>query len=236
MENAAHKNITEQVVDYLKENIVNGMWKQGERISSENVLTEELQVSRASVRYAIQHLVAVGVLESFQGKGTFVKSIPVEDILTKIDKMYVNSDMEQLLEFRVMIEVESCRLAARRITKEGLNELKIRLVNMMTSMHDKETFIHEDMEFHHAILRATGNRMIARSMELINREVTVQHQLFNTRDKMDQAIMYHRDILAALEAGDGEAAAKHMSDHLLNLKNYIDKREEVSEVRTSTDE
>ena len=54
------QNITDQVVLFLKEQIENGIWLPGERIDSENKLTRELQVSRASVRYAIQQLIAVG--------------------------------------------------------------------------------------------------------------------------------------------------------------------------------
>lgn len=76
MSSSEHKNVTEDVVDYLKQKIMDGTWKPGDKISSENELTACLSVSRASVRYAIQHLIAVGVLESFQGKGTFVKTSP----------------------------------------------------------------------------------------------------------------------------------------------------------------
>ena len=62
-------NVTEQVIEYLKTNIQRGVWKPGEKIASENELTNILSVSRASVRHAIQQLIAVGVLESYQGKG-----------------------------------------------------------------------------------------------------------------------------------------------------------------------
>ena len=65
-----HSSITEQVVQYFKDNINAGNWTVGEKIPSENRLTETLGVSRASVRTAIQYLIALGVLESRHGKGT----------------------------------------------------------------------------------------------------------------------------------------------------------------------
>ena len=55
MSSSEHKNVTEDVVDYLKQKIMDGTWKPGDKISSENELTACLSVSRASVRYAIQH-------------------------------------------------------------------------------------------------------------------------------------------------------------------------------------
>ena len=65
-------NITQQVVQFIKKNIDNGNWRIGEKIPSENKLAESLGVSRASVRMAIQQFIAIGVLESVHGKGTFV--------------------------------------------------------------------------------------------------------------------------------------------------------------------
>ena len=151
MSSSEHKNVTEDVVDYLKQKIMDGTWKPGDKISSENELTACLSVSRASVRYAIQHLIAVGVLESFQGKGTFVKTKPISDIEQKLKTLYNNTSVEQLVEFRIIIEGESCRLAAQRMTEDALNRMKIHLVNMMNSISDREAFINEDIAFHKEI-------------------------------------------------------------------------------------
>lgn len=65
-------NVTEQVVAYYKQQILNGAWKIGEKIPSENQLCEELGVSRASIRSAIKELTGYGILESIHGKGTFL--------------------------------------------------------------------------------------------------------------------------------------------------------------------
>ena len=87
-------------------------------------LTKELEVSRASVRYAIQQLIAVGILESHQGKGTFVRAIPAKAIAGKLNTLYQeNKDMEDILEFRQIIETESCKIAARNITPEILKSM-----------------------------------------------------------------------------------------------------------------
>jgi len=221
VETAERKNVTEQVVNFLKTNITKGVWAPGEKITSENELTRELGVSRASVRYAIQHLVAVGVLESFQGKGTFVKSIPVSEIGQKLEGMYDNSGMKQLVEFRIILETEACRLAAGRITKEGRDGLKICLANMLTDINDNEAFIRDDMEFHRQILQASGNDLIVKSMSCIQPELERQHHEYNTLETRKTAMEYHREILVALLAGSGDEAAMHMKEHLENLGKVI---------------
>ena len=75
----SRSNITDQIVQYFKEKIVSGEWKVGEKIPSENQLTETLGVSRASIRTAIQQLVGIGVLESRHGKGTFLLDDEVDE-------------------------------------------------------------------------------------------------------------------------------------------------------------
>ncbi len=214
MVSAEHKSVTEDVVDYLKEKILDGTWKPGDKISSENELTASLSVSRASVRYAIQHLIAIGVLESFQGKGTFVRTKPISDIEQNLKALYNNTSVEQLVEFRIIIEGESCRLAAQRMTEDALNRMKVHLVNMMNSMADREAFIKEDIAFHKEILKTTGNELIVRSMEYIMNELEYQHHAFNTMDKFPSAVEWHRKILLELEKGNGREAARYMKKHL----------------------
>ena len=72
-------SITNQVVEYLKENIESGDWVVGDKIPSENKLVEELGVSRSSIRTAVQYLIGLGVLKSYQGKGTYLVNSQVEN-------------------------------------------------------------------------------------------------------------------------------------------------------------
>ena len=109
-----HSNVTEQLVQYFKDNINSGNWKVGEKIPSENQLTEILGVSRASVRTAIQYLVGVGVLESRHGKGTFLLDDQVDESTGSGNKITSEDcrDILKVLEFRRIVESEACYLAA----------------------------------------------------------------------------------------------------------------------------
>ena len=72
------QDIKEQVFQQLLSKIQSGEWKPGEKLPSENELTKAMGVSRITVREAIQKLVAINLVETYQGKGSFVKmSTPI---------------------------------------------------------------------------------------------------------------------------------------------------------------
>lgn len=209
------QNITDQVVLYLKEQIENGTWLPGERIDSENKLTKELEVSRASIRYAIQQLIAVGILESHQGKGTYVRAIPAKSIQGKLNTLYQeNKDMEDILEFRQIIETESCKLAARNITDDILRKMEENVQVMKHDLHKTDEFVKNDLGFHKSIALATGNKIIIQSVDLISKGTEKLQRQFNTEYLVKEAIFYHTKILECLKQRDGVVAAEYMRRHL----------------------
>lgn len=108
------KNFVKAMLDAID----SGAWPVGRKIPSENSLCKTLSVSRFSVRSALQQYIALGILKSYHGKGTYV----LKDDLsifglgkTSQDSIY---DMEQVLEFRSMIEPEIAANAAKNATPE----------------------------------------------------------------------------------------------------------------------
>ena len=71
-EKSSRTPISDRVYNHIKSNIANGSWKPGDKIPSENILCKTLDVSRVSARAAIRKLTNMGILESYQGRGTFV--------------------------------------------------------------------------------------------------------------------------------------------------------------------
>lgn len=221
--------VSEQVTDFLKQKITDGRWAPGTRISSENELTRELGVSRASVRSGIKQLEALGILESHQGKGTFVRAIPAGDISEELGKLYkTNKDMHDLLEFRMILETECCRLAEKRMTEDALTELRAEYERMKAEFEKKDTrsgevFADSDFGFHRLIYIATGNRLMIDSMRRITEETERYQRQFNTDYLSKKAVYYHEKILKAFEEHNGEKAAKAMRDHLTLVIEEYDK-------------
>lgn len=125
-------NISQQVFAFLQKNIENGTWPVGSKIPSENELTKMMDVSRSSVRTAIQQCIALNILESQHGRGTFVKNSDVRGVVNTIHTLTQSDykDILKVLEFRKIIESGSAALAAERMNNTHLDKLQAILDTM----------------------------------------------------------------------------------------------------------
>lgn len=209
-------NVTEQVVEYLKENIHSGNWGVGEKIPSENQLTELLRVSRTSVRTAIQQLVGVGALESVHGKGTFVTTNDLGALLNRTSGLTKADcqDVKQVLEFRCALEPETCYLAAKQISPESLSTLAYHLGMMKQSVGNQEVFVRHDMQFHLQISKASGNHLLEKSLRDVFEQTSSNHARINDLFGYKDGIYYHSVIIKAMQEGQASKARKLMREHL----------------------
>lgn len=209
-------NVTAQIIEYMKSNIEDGTWKAGEMIPSEHVLTEELSVSRASIRTAIQQFIALGLMESHHGKGTFLISNDMSVFRKngRKDHYYSMEDIVQSLQYRSIIEKGTARLAAEHITPERLKRLEAYLEEMKHSVGNSDEFVRSDMMFHEEISDASGNPLLKHSLcEVLINTKEYHHQL-NELVGYKNGIYYHTMILDALKNRDGKKAGQLMEEHL----------------------
>ena len=142
---------TDTVAEYLSEGIASGKWKPGEKLPSEAQLCSLLGASRVTVRSAIGRLTGLGLVQSRQGKGTYV----CEPIMSyEIPVLSIQSaDWLSIFEFRKIIESESAALAAIRATAAEVRELGDSLVGMERGESLQEVADY-DMRFHEIVARA----------------------------------------------------------------------------------
>lgn len=115
----------ELVCEKMEEFITQGTWKVNEKVPSEADLAEMFGVNRFTVRMALQKLNTLGVLETRMGDGTYVRSFDFRKHLQDIYHFYMTPKLlEDVSEFRAIIEVECARLAVKRRTAEDLAELE----------------------------------------------------------------------------------------------------------------
>lgn len=209
-------NITQQVIEYLKKNIENGTWAVGEKIPSENSLTEILGVSRSSVRVAIQQFIALDVLQSIHGKGTFVRMNTIEGVSSNLNAINEANyaDIRQVLEFRRIIETESAYIAAQQATDETINNLEIYLKNMKNSIGQSEEFVKQDMLFHEEICHATGNRLLENCLKEVFRQTAKNHKQMNEAFGYNDGVYFHTLMLKAIKDKDARKARNLMKEHL----------------------
>lgn len=118
-------NLVDQVSNQLKELIVEGKWTIGKKIPSENSLADKFDVSRLTVRLAIQKLVTLGILETKAGAGTFVKEFNFDGYVKKISDIMMKPEMlDDVQDFRRHIEIECGRLAIKQATNHQIMELE----------------------------------------------------------------------------------------------------------------
>ncbi len=215
------KKISEEIVEQIKALISKGQLKPGERIPSERDLAALLGVSRPSVREAIMVLEAMGLLESRQGGGTYVRSL-TESVLADPLTTMVEKDpllLQALVEVRMGIESWAAFLAASRATQEEIDTLAKLLKEMERQAARGGWDPKVDAQFHYTITTATHNTLQLHVLDTIRGlfHATIELALteFYRREGYLEALLaQHRSIYVAISDRNPEQARQSMMDHL----------------------
>ncbi|KAA0073791.1 FadR family transcriptional regulator [Mycolicibacterium sp. P9-64] len=189
--------------------IKHGEWPVGARIPNEQELARLLGVGRSTSREAVRSLIASGQLSSRQGSGTFVVSAtPVSEL----DRQIQRSDISEVFEVRLLLEVEASRLAAHRRTNADLEEI-MRSLSTRQSAASTADVIEADLRFHAAIVAATHNSVLITLYESFTGTLrATTAEIFSSRDQWSAATVRrdekaHTDLYSAIKRGDPRAAA-----------------------------
>lgn len=191
-----------------------GTYGPGEKLPTERDLAQRLQVSRLSVREAIRVLEVEGYVETRRGAtgGIIILDRGLEEqrIGPYIREMLPR--MIEIFEFRSAVEPEAARLAAARRTDEHLARLQEANDQIDRSL-ETQRFRLADSQFHLGITDAAQNAWMREAVERARSAVwmpadPLYEHVFRT------ATAHHGQILEAIRARDGDAAARLMRDHL----------------------
>lgn len=211
-------SVTRQVVDYMKENIESGNWAVGKKIPSENQMIEELGVSRSSIRSAVQYLAGLGILKSYQGKGTILIDCHVDNWDSSDSKITSEDcrDIYRVLEFRKMLEPQVCRLAVRNADEETIATLEKWLEQMkqFRGKSEKSRFVWADLKFHETICQCSGNPLAEKSLHKVFLETRRNHEQMNEIFGYESGIRFHTALIDAFKARDAQAAYETMELHI----------------------
>ncbi|KAB2340622.1 FadR/GntR family transcriptional regulator [Actinomadura rudentiformis] len=210
---APHRGVSlsAQLVSSLRAHIAAGRWPVGTRIPPESVLVQELQVSRNTLREALRALVHLGLLEARAGDGTYVRaSSELESVLVR---RAASARSEDVFELRAILEEYAAGLAAVRRTTDDLAELR-RLLGCAEEAGrtgDMETIAAVDGEFHRALVRASGNEILAEVYEYLGSALTsALGALTWNAEAAAEHDRLHGQLVDAIEAGD-ETGARCMA-------------------------
>ena len=209
--NQTVRRLSDNVYQYLSEGISSGRWKTGDKLPSEAELCLELQASRSTVRSAIERLNGLGLVQSYQGKGTFVSNaVPREHAETML---HINgANRLDVFEFRKIIESQSAALAAMRATVADVEALEQSILAMAEANTLRE-IAGADMRFHQLIAKCSGNMIIQGVFEVL--QPTYAEMFMTNVTHMHKAgVMQHREILLAIQQRNMEEARKRMLEHI----------------------
>ncbi|MGW1339604.1 FadR/GntR family transcriptional regulator [Kribbella sp. NPDC002412] len=231
MGSAAGGSQVDVVVRSIKQMIVNGTLKSGDKLPIEKDLGESLGVSRGPLREAVRALSIMGVLETRQGDGTYVTALDPSLLLAPMGfvvDLQNHSGAHHLHAVRRMLETEAAALAAGRITPEALQAAEAVLGRAEAELSgkgepDHEAIIDSDIAFHRLIAEASGNPVLEALIEALSGR-TVRGRLWRSISQTgadETTHAEHRAILAALAAHDPDRARARMAAHLFAVEDYL---------------
>src|SRR3954471_13409665 len=208
------------VLEHLREAILAGRIRPGERLPAERDLCAEFGVGRPTLREALRSLEAVGIIEVRPGKGGGSYAVtPSESILGDALAALVNlrgASLEDLSEFRLDFEGENAAWAARRADASDIATLQA-LVADARAASGVELLAEVDVRWHEALARATKNRLRIGIALGIHGAVTRRHNQIVRPAALEQALSIPEDlaaITAAVADGDAELARVLMREHI----------------------
>jgi GntR family transcriptional repressor for pyruvate dehydrogenase complex len=213
----------ETIINQLQTLIQEGTLKPGDKLPSERDLAEQMHVSRPSIREALRTLEVMGYIESKVGLngGSFIKQITIDTIISPFSALLLQNEnyITDLLEIRLVLEIEVSRLAALRRTDEDLKKLQGAIQKMEDEIDRGESGIVGDNEFHKRLAEATHNNVLEKFVSLCGNlmEIERESHLNEIEGESLKALNGHKDILRAVKDQDEEAAQASMRMHILNI-------------------
>ena len=188
-----NQEIQNSIIRKIKELINYKNLEPGDKLPSERMLSDKFEVSRSNVREAIQKLEFYGILKSIPQSGTFVANIGVVAMNGMIDYILIleSPSFKSLVETRILLELKTVRLASLRRTKEDLKLIKEALDAYEKKVKSGEDAVQEDLLFHLAIAKASGNSTMNTFMLTITPQIIINFEKYHImRTKLSVLIFY----------------------------------------------
>jgi len=212
----AVRSLYGHVMHELGQRIVGGKVKPGDVLPREETLAESLQVSRTALREALKVLSAKGLIESRTGVGARVleerywNQLDADVLAWRCASMPTDDFVDKLVEMREIIEPAAAAAAARRRTAPQLVVIEEAL-NAMDAAQTLEEWSKADLEFHDAVLHATGNELMQSLFSVIETSLGTFFTLSaRNATNFKYSLPYHQKVFEAIKRKQPEVARKTM--------------------------
>lgn len=205
-------SLVETAIESLRHAIEQGHWAIGDRLPVEADLSESLGVSRNTVREAVRVLVHVGMLETRQGDGTYVRATrDAGETLRRISR----SQLRDKLEVRIMLETEAAKLAAKRRDAKDMERMTHALDNRGKAGNNIAERIHHDQAFHTALVAASHNPALTELYDYFAHSITLTIEQTELDSELPEPSQEDHELLLAAIRRQDEARAESLARALL---------------------
>ena len=215
------RKISDEIVEQIRSLILQGNLKPGESLPPERTLAKSLNVSRVSLREALNTLQSMGLLEIQQGNRTCVRPITTRSIHDPLVSFAKSSaaNIMKIFEIRKYLELGIVALAAQRATHEQIDYMERLLKEMEEDLRMNRLGARADHEFHTTLADATHNEAYIHVMKTIYDLLQEEHRIawggiFRKKNMREELFDQHKNILEAVKERDPDKGREGALAHL----------------------
>ncbi|WP_138419563.1 FadR/GntR family transcriptional regulator [Aquibacillus sediminis] len=213
------KRLSDSVADDIMSMIaIEKRFLPGDKLPNENELSEELEISRTTLREAIRTLVVQGVLEIKRGKGTFVKEDIDLSIMESFDTLAdAKVNAKDLYEMRLIFEPEAAYYATIRASDDELARILDYGMQIEQKINHNQDRTEVEQKFHQSIVKATHNEFMEKLMPVLYQAIDKGVILSNKKElAVKDTITDHQMIMEFMKSRNPEGARSAMKIHILH--------------------
>ena len=220
-------SLTDQVARAIGAEIRACRLIKGDKLPTEALLVKQFGVSRTVVREAVSQLKSLGLVESRQGSGAFVKDVGFSPLQFDAGSAVSKRAVIQIVEVRRALEAEVAALAAQRRSSTDIKHIQRAALALHRAVRANGDGVDEDVALHRAIADAAQNQFLIDTLDYLRQflrdatQVTRANEARRT-DFVEQVQAEHSAIIEAITVGDASKARKAATRHMDNAIKRIE--------------
>lgn len=202
------QNISEELVKYIKQQIISGELNPGDRIV-ETKLARELGVSQTPVREAIRHLHGEGIITIVPNKGPMVRTLDMKDVF-------------EIYSVRSMLEGLAIRLATQNASDEQIAEVESFYEQMKLKLHDDSipSLLPDSSHIHRIIIDMSSHSRLINMYQSISFQISLVNRLLGAKSTKQKEVDQHLELIEVLRNREPDIAEQTMRKHI--FRSYRD--------------
>lgn len=218
----------EKVVDFIQEQILDGIYSTGDRLPSEREMAQQLNVSRTSVREGLRILEQMGALSCQQGSGNYITGDFENTLIRVMTLMFAveGTTYREISEFRFALESQALSLATLHATREQIEEMEFHM-SMLETSDDENMRSRHDKKIHYLMVEASHNNYLivnflalTQVMDKYVKDMRVR--ILKDEENREGLMKTHRDIIEAIRNKDVRLGHDALDRHFVYIYNYLD--------------